>query len=159
MCPHLRTFATMNTNNEQQEIVFREKAASYLVCFIDQCPLRLECLRWLVGQHVNPSLQTYKSVNPCNPEHGGEGCAMFRKNVRVMMKRGFKNMYHDMPGYMESLIRNHLITKWGRKQYFELRKGDRLVTPSLEKDIAKACKNYGWTGPIVFDDEQEDWLW
>lgn len=149
----------MNMNNEEQEIVFREKAASYIVCFIDQCPLRQECLRWLVGQHVNPSLTTYKSVNPRNPEHGGEQCKMFRKKVRVMMKRGFKNMYHDMPGHLESVIRSLLITKWGRKHYFEMRKGDRLITPSQQDDVVRICKKCGWTGPIVYDSEQEDWLW
>ncbi len=146
-------------SNEQQEAVFREKAASYLVCFIDQCPLRQECLRWLTGQYVNPSPPTYKSVNPRNLEHGGEQCKMFRKNERVMMKRGFKNMYHDMPGYMESMIRSLLITKWGRKQYFEMRKGDRLITPSQQLDVTRICKKCGWTGPVVYDSEQEDWLW
>ena len=146
-------------NNEQQEAVFREKAASYLVCFIDRCPLHRQCLRWLVGQYVRPSLLAYKSVNPRNPEHGGKQCTMFRKNERVVMKRGFTNMYHDMPGHTESLVRNYLIMKWGRKHYFEMRKGDRLITPSQQRDVAKACKKFGWTGPIVFDGEQEDWEW
>ena len=77
-----------------------------------------------------------------------------------------------MPGRMESQIRHHLILTWGRKKYFEMRRGepggdkkyfemrrgDRLITPKQQQDIIEVCRHHGWSGPIVYDGEQEDWL-
>lgn len=142
-----------------QEEAFRAKVPHYLVCFMDQCPLHEQCLRWLVGQYADPHLPAHVAVNPRNPENGGEHCKMFRKNIRVMMKRGFKNLYHEMPTYMEHRIRLLLIMFWGRKKYFEMRRGDRLITPDQQDDVLHACRQHGWNGPIVYDGEQEDWLW
>jgi len=75
------------------------------------------------------------------------------------MKSGFRNMYYEMPGYMERGIRHLLIQIFGRKRYFEMRKGDRLVTPEQQEQITSACRYFGWKGPIIYDGEQEDWLW
>lgn len=142
-----------------QEELFREKSEHYLVCFLDHCPLREQCLRWLVGQYADPSLVVYTAINPRNPKFGGKDCEMFRLNQRAVMKRGFLSMYHDMPGYMEKHIRWQLIGKFGRRKYFEMRKGDRLITPSEQQVIQDICRANGWEGPINYDAEQEDWLW
>ena len=161
----LCTFGAMKAKEENQsatlsqEEVFREKADHYLVCFIDNCPLREQCLRWLVGQYADTTLLAYNAINPRNPKIGGEQCEMFRKNQLVMMKRGMTRLYLDMPGRVEYQIRRLLIQKWGRRQYFEARRGDRLITPAMQDDVLRACRNHGWTGPIVYDGEEEYWLW
>lgn len=142
-----------------QEEVFREKVHHYLVCFIDQCPLHEQCLRWMVGQYADTRPLAYNAINPRNPNIGGEQCEMFRKCQRVMMKRGFKDLFHEMPGYMERGIRHSLISIFGHRKYFEMRRGDRLITPEQQQDIAAICQQYGWTGPIVYDGEQEEWSW
>ena len=144
---------------EMQAEAFRQKADHYIVCFVDTCPLREECLRWIVGNHVDAELAALSSVNPRNPKHGDEHCSMYRKSQRVMMKRGLTQMYHEMPHYKETQIRNALIQLWGRRKYFEMRRGDRLITPSQQQDIVDTCRHFGWDGPIVYDAEQEDWLW
>lgn len=158
-----RTFADMNTTKpvltKEEEKAFREKVGNYLVCFGDHCPLHEQCLRWLVGQYVDTSLPAYTAVNPRNPQNGGEHCQEFRKKERVMMKRGLTQLYHEMPGYMEHRIRLLLQMIWGRKRYFEMRKGDRLINPEQQQDVIDACHHHGWTGPIVYDGEIEDWNW
>ena len=84
---------------------------------------------------------------------------MFRKNQRVVMKRGLTHLYDDMPARIEKRIRQLLIQFWGRKKYFETRKGERLITPEMQEDVVDACRHHGWEGPIVFDGEEEDWIW
>ena len=143
----------------QEEKAFREKAGHYLVCFCDGCILHQQCLRWLVGQYANPQPLAFNAINPRNPNIGGEHCEMFRKNQRVVMKRGLTSLYLDMPGRMEYLIRHLLISWWGRKKYFEARKGERLITPEMQEDVVDACRQHGWTGPIVYDGEEESWWW
>ena len=144
---------------ELQEEELKKKAKSYLVCFIESCPLHDQCLRWLVGRYADPRLPAFNAVNPVNSRNGGEECRMFRRAQRVVMKRGFTNMYHEMPGYVEHRIRRDLIAAFGRKQYFEMRKGDRLVTPDQQQTILDTCRHHGWQGPIVYDGEQESWAW
>lgn len=161
----IRTFAVMKMKNENllatpsQEEAFREKVHHYLVCFIDSCPLREQCLRWLVGQYAPTLPYAYNAINPRNPKIGGGQCEMFRKNQRVVMKRGLTHLYDDMPGLMERRIRGLLIQWWGRKKYFEVRKGLRLITPEMQQDIEDACHHHGWQGPINYDGEEESWLW
>jgi hypothetical protein len=147
------------TATQQEESAFRQKAGSYLVCFIDSCPLREECLRWLVGQYADTTPMALTAVNPRNPQIGGDGCIMFRRKERAVMKRGFTRLYREMPTYMEQNIRQMLIAIFTRKKYFEMRRGDRLITPEQQQDILDVCRRYGWTGPIAYDGEAEDWLW
>lgn len=142
-----------------QEEVFREKADHYIVCFLDHCPLHDQCLRWRVGRYADTTRVVFSSVNARNPKFANEHCDMFRPNNRAVMKRGFIHMYHEMPGYMERNIRRMLINLFGRKQYFEMRRGDRLITPEQQQQIQNTCRANGWQGSIVYDGEQEDWLW
>ena len=84
----------------QEADIMREKAENYLVCFIDSCPLRESCLRWVAGQYVDPKLMVRTAINPRNPLMGVEGCPKYREKVCVKMMRGMTRLYHEMPGYM-----------------------------------------------------------
>ena len=156
----------MNTKKEQkpkatpsQEEVFRERASHYSKCFIESCPRKEQCLHWLVGQYADPMPFVQKSMNPRNPKIGGENCVKFRPNVRIAMKKGMTHFFLDMPARVEHAIRQDLIMAFGRTQYFEMRKGIRLITPEQQEIIAESCRSYDWNGPQVYDGEEEDWLW
>ena len=160
------TLSHMNTKKDHQqqvtpsqEEVFREKTHNYLVCFIESCPLKEQCLRWLVGQYADTMPFAQKSINPRNPQIGGEQCVKFRPNTRVVKKQGMTHFYYDMPGRMEHNIRQELIWHFGRTQYCEMRNGKRLISPEDQEVIAAVCRSHGWDGPFVYDSEQEDWLW
>ena len=128
-------------------------ADNYLKCFIDRCPQHEQCLRWLVGR------PTLTMVNPLNPKMGAGQCEMYRERRVVMMKRGFTQMFHEMPGYIERNVRFQLIHRLGRKKYYEMRKGERLIDPEAQQVIASICRSNGWNGPIVYDGEVEKMWW
>ena len=142
-----------------EEEVFRSMASKYLVCHISDCPLSSRCLRYIVGRYADPSPLACLTVNPLNPGVRETPCRMFREKVRVVMKRGMTNFYYNMPGHTERAIRYQLIETFGRKQYFQMRRGDRLITPDEQEQIAAVCRAHGWTAPLVYDGEAEDWLW
>ena len=48
----------------KEELLIKQAKEGYTVCYIDQCPLHNQCLRWLVGQHVPHTASTYRCVNP-----------------------------------------------------------------------------------------------
>ena len=67
---------------EEQEI-FKNKAENgYEVCFATKCPLKNQCLRWLVGQQIPAT----RSFNVCvNPQYEGVGtkkCPLYRTQRR-----------------------------------------------------------------------------
>ncbi len=144
---------------QSEEDILREKVSSYLVCFINECPLRGHCLRYEVGRYASTLPMAQTSVNPLHPKMGTEDCPMYREHRRVMMKWGLTRFYYDMPGRIEHAIRGYLIAAFGRKIYFEMRKGERLITPEQQQVIADACRHYGWTGDLVYDGEQEEYEW
>lgn len=150
----------MKKSNEQIEAdVFREKAHHYLVCFLDRCPLSQRCLRYLVGQYASSYPSAHTSINPLHPKVQTAECPMFRPIVRVMKKKGMTHFYHDMPGYMEYNIRQELIRLFKRTYYYEMRRGDRLITPEQQQQIEQVCRRHGWQGDLNYDGEQEDWAW
>ena len=161
-----KTWLPMSTKKDHQqkatpsqEEVFRGKTHNYALCFIESCPLKEQCLHWLVGQYADTMPFVQISMNPRNPQIGGENCVKFRQNVRVVKKKGMTHFYYDMPGRMEHNIRQELIYTFGRTQYFEMRNGKRLISPEDQEVIAAVCRSHGWDGPFVYDGEEEDWLW
>lgn len=148
-----------NVGPKMEAGFMREKAEHYLVCFIDSCPLHQSCLRWVTGQYVDSQLMAHTAINPRNPQMGVEKCPKYREMVRVKLKRGLTQFYHEMPGYIEIGIRNELIAHFGRSRYFQMRKGQVLINPDDQQYIARVCQQHGWTAPLVYDGEEEDWLW
>ena len=35
-----------------KELLIEKAKEGYTVCYVDECPLRTQCLRWQVGPHV-----------------------------------------------------------------------------------------------------------
>lgn len=141
------------------EIDITTKPADYLKCILKECPLCDHCLRYLAGLQQSSEIAYIGVLNPNYPDAATERCQMFRDSQKVIMKRGLKGFYHDMPRYIEVDIRNELIELFGRYHYFSLRRGDALITPAEQQTIAKICRKHGWEGELKYDATVESWLW
>ena len=75
------------------------------------------------------------------------------------MKQIMTRFCHEMPGNVERFIRCTLIVHFGRCQYFEMRMGERLISPSEQEFLAAVCRDCRWKGPQVYDGKQEEWVW
>ena len=89
------------------------------------------------------------------------------ENLLTMIERRLDNVVYRM-GMAESrkearqLVLHGHFTVNGKKvniPSYEVRKGERLITPEMQEDVEDACRHHGWTGPFVYDGEEEDWLW
>ena len=155
----MRTTKNSKKDKNTEEEVFRVKSDHYIICFIERCPLKEQCLRHIVGQYATTRPLVLPAVSPLNAGYEGEHCTLFRKKERKVMKRGFTNLFYDMPGHLEHAIRHQLIYAFGRRQYYEMRCGKRLIAPEQVAQMIDICRRNGWTAPLVFDGEQEDWAW
>lgn len=145
---------------KQKEAIFTEKAKHYFVCFADQCPLHESCLRWEVGQYVDADEVAIMSMNPRNRKIAQGECDSYREDQVVRMPLGMReHFYYDMPRHTEQSIKHALINHYGRYYYYRYHSGHKPITPDVLQVIQTVCQRYGWTQPLQFDSEVEDYLW
>ena len=72
------------------------------------------------------------------------------------MKQAF---YHDMPYHVERDIKDTLINHFGRTGYYRYHSARRPITPDALQVIQTVCQRFGWTEPLRFDGEVEDYVW
>ena len=139
--------------------VFSHKAPNYLLCFINECPRRATCLRWLVGQELQSNEYNILSVNPMHPEVKANKCALYREKKHVRYAKGMMHFYDEMTRSQEIGIKHRLIVHYGRRQYYEYRRGERLISPEMQAFIGQVCKEHGYTKEPRYDGWQDDYAW
>ena len=138
---------------------FREKSAHYLHCFNNECPLHQTCLPWLVSQHTTKTDVIITCVNPMNPGVKAGKCEMYRENKSVSYARGMMHFFDQMTGLQERAIRRRLIGTYSRKTFYEYRNGKRPISPDIQRNIARICKEEGYIADPHYDSWEEDFLW
>ena len=139
--------------------IFSHKAPNYLLCFINECPRRATCLRWLVGQELQSNDYNILSVNPMHPEVKANKCALYREKKHVRYAKGMMRFYDEMTRSQEVGIKHRLIIHYGRRQYYEYRRGERLISPEMQAFIGQVCKEHGYTKEPHYDGWQDDYAW
>ena len=139
--------------------VFSHKAPNYLLCFINECPRRATCLRWLVGQELQSNDYNILSVNPMHPEVKANKCALYREKKHVRYAKGMMHFYDEMTRSQEVGIKHRLIVHYGRRQYYEYRRGERLISPEMQAFIGQVCKEHGYMKEPHYDGWQDDYAW
>lgn len=139
--------------------IFSHKAPNYLLCFINECPRRATCLRWLVGQELQSNDYNILSVNPMHPEVKANKCALYREKKHVRYAKGMMHFYDEMTRSQEIGIKHRLIVHYGRRQYYEYRRGERLISPEMQAFISQVCKEHGYTKELRYDGWQDDYAW
>ena len=144
----------------EKELLIEKAKADYTVCYQDQCPLHIQCLRWQVGQYVPNTASTYQCVNPRFEGVATDNCPMYRNDQKARFAKGMLNIFNDnMPKRLEPAVRHGVIGLTNRTYYFEYRNGSRLIPPALQKSIRDLFRENGWTDEVHFDDYVEDYDW
>jgi len=139
--------------------IFSHKAPNYLLCFINECPRRATCLRWLVGQELQSNDYNILSVNPMHPEVKANKCALYREKKHVRYAKGMMHFYDEMTRSQEIGIKHRLIVHYGRRQYYEYRRGERLISLEMQAFIGQVCKEHGYMKEPHYDGWQDDYAW
>ena len=85
-----------------KELLIKKAQEGYTVCYVDECPLRNQCLRWQVGPHVPNIHSTYRCVNPHFEGVATTECPMYRKDQKVRFAKGMLHIFtDDMPKRVE----------------------------------------------------------
>ena len=144
---------------ENKKTLFSKKSETYMCCFNSQCPRHADCLRWEVGQYFDPQMHVVRSISPRYEKAADGTCSFFRDRQPQLMPLGMKGFYYDMPAHTARFIKNTLISRYGRTIYYQYHRGDRPVTPDFRQVVESLCQEAGWTQPLHFDGETEDYVW
>ena len=137
-------------------LLIKKAKEGYTVCYIEECPLRTQCLRWLAG----PDHSTYRCVNPHFEGVASAECPLYRNDQKVRFAKGMLQTFNDdMPKRLETAVRNGVISKTNRTYYFEYRNGTRLIPPALQEEIRRLFRVNKWTEEVKFDSYVEDYDW
>jgi len=139
--------------------VLEEKAQKYIVCFDGRCPLHEHCLRWQVGQYVPASYFSVSCVNPNHVRADRGECIAYRDDRPLRVPVGMVHFYEAMPGAMERAIKGRLIERFSRVIYYRYRRGELTITPDVEQEIERTCRECGWTEPLRFDGYADKLIW
>ncbi len=143
-----------------KELLIEKAKEGYTVCYVDVCPLRTHCLRWLVGGHVPHTYSSYRCVNPHFEDVATAECPMYRSDQKVRFAKGMQHIFTgDMPARLEPAVRRDVIKLSNRTYYFEYRNGSRLIPPVLQELIRKTFRINGWKEEVNFDGYVEDYDW
>ena len=135
--------------NIKEELLINQAKEGYIVCYVEQCPLHNQCLRWLVGQHLPHTDSTYRCVNPHFEGVATADCPMYRNDQKVCFAKGMMNIFtNDMPRRVESAVRQGIVGLTNRTYYFEYRNGSRLIPPALQQAIRDLFRTNGWTEEV-----------
>ncbi len=146
--------------NISKQLLIKKAKEGYTVCYVEGCPLRTQCLRWLVGQHVPHTYSSYRCVNPHFEGVATTECPMYRNDQKVRFAKGMKDIFtDDMPKCVEPAVRYGVIRKTNRTYYFEYRNGSRRIPPVLQEYIRQLFRDKGWTEEVKFDSYEEDYDW
>lgn len=144
----------------EKEIFKNQAKNGYTVCYVENCPLRDGCLRWLVGQQMPQTAETYRCVNPNYEGVGSQQCSQYRNSQKARFAKGMLHTFtDDMPRSVEPAVRMGIISRSCRTYYFEYRNGKRLIPPAMQDFIRQLFRNKGWTGDVTFDSYVEDYDW
>ena len=156
----MKYYRTEKLTNMEKALLIEKAKEGYTVCYQDQCPLRTECLRWLIGQHVPNTARTYSCVNPHFEGVATADCPMYRSDQKVRFAKGMTHIFtSDMPKRVENDVRMSIIGLTNRTYYYEYRNGQRLIPPKLQEDIRNLFRENGWTADVTFDGYVEKYDW
>ena len=144
----------------KENIDFSEVPYEYALCLNRQCPKADTCLRQLVKRIVPQKVEYWTIVSPKYTDTITKGnCLYYRSNIKARYAKGFIGILENLPHKkMESAI-SQLMSFFGRRTYYRVRKGERLLSPFEQEQVLNILKHCSVNSPLEFDAYSEVYDW
>lgn len=129
------------------------------------CPRAPQCLRAIAYRQLTATETPTKPgpiriVHPACVANATDGCEYYRDSTPVRFARGMTKLFDEIPHRLEADIRRRIMSCFScRSYYFQSRKGERLITPKEQQDIANVFRRAGMKAEPEFDDYVEETYW
>lgn len=143
----------------EERINFLQVPHHYLMCLNRKCLKADTCLRQLVEQCVPIDIQSWVIISPKYLAVLEGDCPHYRSTVKVRFAKGFLNILENLPYKQMRAVVSQLIVLFGRRTYYRVRKGERLLSPSEQQQFFLILKNCSVSSFGEFDAYLEDYDW
>ena len=134
---------------QQQLFEFSEVPDDWALCFLETCPLKEHCQRWLAYSYAPNDVK----VRPCITPHALEGgkCIYYVEPITIRMAYGFGDIYQsvrrDHYQKMKSAIMRYLGSY---TYYYRYKRGEYGLTPEQQSWMRALFRKYGYDDNILF---------
>ena len=141
-------------------IDLNEMPSMFGMCNVKECTLAETCLRQIVYPAVAKKKAPFLSM--LNPEWQAAqkgACKYYLKNEKVRRAFGFLTTLKAIPSGKVGSFRTSLISRMGRKRYYQTRKGEVMLTEAEAQLIVKLANRMGVELEEYFDRYKYVLLW
>lgn len=113
-----------------------------VACALESCLRYKECQHGIAFQQVSERTPVLPMVNPKYVNNGEGECPSFLSAAPQHMAKGFLGMLAAVPAGNQKEFTHTLQRYFGRKYYYQMRKGERLINEeeqALILDLARKC--------------------
>ena len=140
------------------ELKYSDVPYDFEACIFADCPLATNCLRQLAFGLLAENQKSVRIVSPklCSKD---DGCAYFRDSQPVVYARGFVNLQQAMLPKQYKTFMRVLEGKFGRNNYFALRRGEKPLSPKDQAVVREVLRKVGGNDELEFDGYEEAVNW
>lgn len=138
---------------------YTEVPFNYAHCTGKGCPQASNCLRHLALQNVPATKQSINMINPNWIATQKMPCELFRSAKKLRYAKGFMTTVKALTMGVSDNFRWRMIGYYGKKKYYDKRKGALLCDPGEQAMIIKLAKQLGVELTDYFDEYIEDYNW
>lgn len=128
-------------------------------CLNEQCPQASACLRQLVTRRIPLSKKTFTIINPAVPDPTGKHCCYFLPDQLQQFVKGISHLYDKLPYKEALLIKEQLISHFGRTAYYRFKRKERYINPADQQYIRQLFLSKGFTDEPQYDEYTELYEW
>lgn len=143
----------------KEKIDFSEVPTSYAMCLNRECPKADTCLRQIAEQIIPSDIERWTIISPKFLASLDGACPHYRSSKKVRYAKGFLKILENLPHNQMRMVISQLTGCFGRRTFYRVRKGERLLSPDEQRMVLNVCKNCGATSIQEFDSYIEDYSW
>lgn len=131
----------------------------FLMCLNRECSKSDNCLRQLVERSVPQEIERWNIVSLKYLAALTDDCPYYKAAEKVRFAKGFIQMLENLPYKQMQLAVHRLMDFFGRRMYYRVRKGERLLSPAEQQNIQNILGSCGVSQPQKFDAYIERYEW
>lgn len=140
-------------------IDFSQVPNNYMMCLHRECVQATTCLRQLAERMAPAQLPRWTIVSPKYLASQEGACPYYRPAVKIRLAKGFTGMLGNLLYKQMQPVVSELQLLFGRRTYFRVRKGERLLSPAEQQQVLQILHKYGISHPPEFDAYLEVYDW
>lgn len=139
------------------ELHYSNVPKEWALCYNSECPRASECLRHAVYTIAPETVHSHQCVLPQAWQSGT--CSKFVEARKQTLAWGMSRLFVGIPSWQATAIRHEIIPLFGsRSTYYRFYRGEFLITPKRQEEIAAIFARYGYTQPRRYDRTIEDYF-